>query len=127
MKKQVISVIGLGALANIGCGPIINPNPPPQNNVPAAEQTSPKSNALPKWEDVQAPKEGSKAELIVTEKGCFKNWVDAGQTPNDRFEESGIGTEIECPERAKTITKEKKEIPSKPPEPIRENPPPPQR
>ena len=124
MKKQVISVIGWGTLANLGCGPIINPNPPPQNTVPAANE---QSNALPSWEELKAPKEESKAELIVTEKGCFKNWVDATQTPNDRFEESGIGTEIECPERAKNITKEKKKIPSKPPEPIRENPPPPQR
>ena len=120
MKKQIISVIGLGALTNLGCGLLITTNPPPKDNVPTIKQGS-----LPKWEDVEAPNEGKKAELIVTESGCFKAWIDTAQTPNDRFEEKGQGIEIQCPERAKGITKEKEDI-SAPPEPIRRNPPPPQ-
>ena len=104
MKKQMISVIGIGALTSIGCGPIVNTNPPPQDNLAAIEQASPQPSALPKWEDVKAPNEGEKAELIVTESGCFKNWV--AENPKDRFEEEGKGTKIECPERAQYITKE---------------------
>lgn len=127
MKKQIISVIGFGALTNIGCGPIVNPNPPPKQDLPNTEQAVSTSKALPKWEDVTAPKEGGKAELIVTETGCFKNWIDETQTPSDRFEEQGKGTQIECPERAKDITKENKEDLLEPPEPIQENPPPPQK
>jgi len=126
MKKQLISVIGLGALTNIGCGPIVNTNPPPRDNRSSVEQTVSKSSVLPKWEDVQAPKEGDKAELIVTESGCFKNWVDAEKEPKDRFEEMGKGTKIECPDRAKDITKDEKKELLEPPEPIRRNPPPPQ-
>ncbi len=127
MKNQIISVIGLGALTNMGCVSLVNTNPPPKDDIPTAEQVDPKSNALPKWEDVQAPNEGAKAELIVTETGCYKNWVDGAQTPNDRFEEVGKGTEIECPKRAKKITKEDKDELLEDPEPIMENPPPPNR
>ena len=111
MKKSYISVIGLGFVSLSACEstPVSNPPPKPYQTYNPPPDTGLKT-ALPTWESVAPPKEGAKAELILTPSGCYKNFVSKDTEPKDRYVENvdlaKIGTRIECPERAKDLSKE---------------------
>ncbi len=146
MKRTYITILGLSTLSLGGCKTNPAPDsPPPSTTSPSA--TSPETKdaarrtfnpprrtletADPTWDAVAPPTEGAKAELIVTPTGCYKTFVPAGVAPRDRYEQSPelaeLGTRITCPDRAKDIPKTEIEIIDTPPEPIRENPPRPQK
>ena len=129
MNKHFISIMGLGSLG-LGCNSSPPSVHPPQINPPRISQpetfnpppdTGPRTN-LPSWESVSPPKAGAKAELILTPNGCYKNWVDAQSEPKDRYEANAdttkLGTLIECPDRAKELTKQ----PTKSPKAIEAKP-----
>ena len=111
--NKIISIIGLGSLG-VACRseptPIVR-NPPA---IPRPETYNPppdtgESTKLPSWDEVTPPTASAKPELILTPSGCYKNWVDANVEPQDRYEEKGstaLGSLIECPERAKTLSKQ---------------------
>ena len=128
MKNPYIAVLSLSALSLSAC----ESTPPPTNPPVTHKQTNPpsknKGSIMPVWDSVEAPTQGDKAELIVTPSGCYKNFIPANETPKDRYEEKAVSAKssflIECPERAKDISKtttERKEVE----EPVITNPPPP--
>ena len=134
MKHTYITILGLSTFGLGGCNTESNPTSSTPTISPTAPDTSrrtfnppekERNLADPNWDEVKAPHEGAKAELIVTPNGCYKNFVADGVEPKDRYEETPdttkIGTFIECPERAKEIpkTEPKKEEPP----PININPP----
>ena len=126
MKNPYITVLGLSTLSLGAC----NASPPASSPVsqPDAMIVNPPPT-LPPWDAVAPPTEGAKAELIVTPNGCYKNFVAEDTEPNDRYEEKSVSAKsaqrIQCPERAKDISKAATEtsVPEQPPKPIKTNPP----